>query len=465
MTTSSESAAGLLPATRRALTHRVAVGQAEGRTPSLAAAVVRDGGQAWFGARSMMDGHEPDGDTQYRIGSLTKTFVAVLVMRLRDEGRLDLADPLNRYLEAPGVPGVTIAQLLSHTAGLASEAPGPWWERTPGDLRPELADVLGPRPHPAGRRFHYSNPGFALLGALVGRLRGQDWTQALDEEILDPLGMTRTTTAPEPPHARGFAVHPWADAMQLEPAEPTGLMAPAGELWSTADDLCRFAAFLLDGDDRVLAASTLAEMREPASPPGDDAWAGGYGLGLQLARPPLPDGRLLAGHGGSMPGFLAALWVSPDHALGAITLANATSGPDIGAIAADLLAIVADREPRFPARWAPLPDFDEALLALTGLWYWGPRPYALRLLADAGLELSPAAGRGRASRFRAGPDGTWTGLDGYYRGETLRVGYGPGGRPDHLDLGTFVFTRQPYGPDGADVPLAARPDPDGWHAG
>jgi CubicO group peptidase (beta-lactamase class C family) len=321
------SADELLPGTRRALAHRVAVGQAEGRAPSLVGAVVRDGRQAWCGSSSMLEGHELTGTPSTASAPLTKTFVAVLVMRLRDEGRLDLADPLGRYLEAPGIPGVTIAQLLSHTAGLASEAPGPWWERTPGALRPELADVLGPRPHPAGRRFHYSNPGFALLGALVGRLRGQDWTQALRREILDPLGMTRTTTSPEPPHARGFAVHPWADAMQLEPAEPTGLMAPAGELWSTADDLCRFAAFLLDGDDRVLAASTLAEMREPASPPGDDAWAGGYGLGLQLARPPLPDGRLLAGHGGSMPGFLAALWVSPDHALGAITLARGRPGP------------------------------------------------------------------------------------------------------------------------------------------
>ena len=65
--------------------------------------MVRDGGQAWFGARSMLDGHEPDGDTQYRIGSLTKTFIAVLVMRLRDEGRLDLADPLGKHLDAgPG---------------------------------------------------------------------------------------------------------------------------------------------------------------------------------------------------------------------------------------------------------------------------------------------------------------------------------------------------------------------------
>jgi hypothetical protein len=178
-----------------------------------------------------------------------------------------------------------------------------------------------------------------------------------------------------------------------------------------------------------------------------------------------------------MPGFLASLWVSPDDALGAVALANATSGPEIGTIAAHLLAIVADQEPRFPERWAPLPDVDQTLLALTGLWYWGPRPYLLRLLAERALELSPAAGRGRASRFRAEPDGTWTGLDGYYKGETLRLVPGPDGTPpgsppgsppggpDHLDLGTFVFTRQPYGPDGADVPLAARPDPDGWHAG
>src|SRR5262245_40240514 len=128
----------LLPATRRALTHRVAVGQADGRTPSLVGAVVRDGRLAWCGARSMLDGHQPDGGTRYRIGSLTKTFVAVMVMRLRDEGRLDLADPLAEYLDAPQAGGATVAQLLAHTSGLAAEARGPWWERTPGELRPEL---------------------------------------------------------------------------------------------------------------------------------------------------------------------------------------------------------------------------------------------------------------------------------------------------------------------------------------
>ncbi|MGH3161549.1 MAG: serine hydrolase domain-containing protein, partial [Streptosporangiaceae bacterium] len=404
------------------------------------------------------DGHEPDGDTQYRIGSLTKTFIAVLVMRLRDEGRLDLADPLGKYLDAGEAAGATIAQLLSHTAGLASETPGPWWERSPGELRPDLADILSPAPHPAGRLFHYSNPGYGLLGALIGQLRGHGWEEALRQEILDPLGMARTTLAPQEPHARGFAVHPWADVMQVEPADPAGLMAPAGELWSTAEDLCRFAAFLLDGDDRVLPAATLAEMRAPASPPGDEAGAGGYGLGLQLFR---HDGRMLYGHSGSMPGFLATLCVSPADGVGAITLANATSGPDISGIAFDLVRIVTDNEPRLPDRWQPLPEVDQALLALTGPWYWGPRAYVLRLVADRGLELGPATGRGRASQFRAQSDGTWTGLDSYYTGETLRLVRGADGTVDHLDLGSFVFTREPYGPDG---PLAARPDPEGWRA-
>ena len=78
----------LLPATRRALSHRIAVAQREGRAPSLVAAVVRGGEVVWEGSRTMVEGHGPDGNVQYRIGSITKTFTAVLVMRLRDEGLL-----------------------------------------------------------------------------------------------------------------------------------------------------------------------------------------------------------------------------------------------------------------------------------------------------------------------------------------------------------------------------------------
>lgn len=437
----------MLPATRRALLHRVAVGQSQGRTPSLVAAVVRDGRMVWTGSLSMIEGHAPDADTQYRIGSITKTFVAVLVMRLRDEGLLDLADPLEKHLPgtAERTGEVTIGQLLAHTSGLAAETPGPWWERTPGELRPELADVLGADPvkHPAGSRYHYSNPGFALLGALVERLRGMPWGDVLRTEVLEPLGMTRTTLLPQAPAAGGFAVHPWADVMRPETVQETGRMAPAGQLWSTAGDLACWAAFLAAGHEDVLSARTLARMRLPAAPPEDTDPGGGYGLGVQLMR---RRGRTLAGHTGSMPGFLAALWVSVEDGIGALALTNCTSGPAVSTIAADLLAITADAEPGFPTPWRPADALDGDLLDLAGPWYWGTSAFALRVRASGELHLAPLTGQGRGSRFHVEHDGTWTGQEGYYAGETLRAVRRADGSVSHLDLGSFVFTREPYDP-------------------
>ena len=451
----SEPSDELLSSTCRALDHRLARAQAEGRAPSVAAGVVRDGRRVWTGGRGSVDGAPPTADTQYRIGSITKTFVAVLVLRLRDEGRLDLADPLEAHLPGTAAGDRTVLQLLSHTAGVASETPAPWWERTEGDLRPELADVLGDHPlkHPPGRRFHYSNPGFALLGALVARLRGATFAEVLQAEILDPLGLRRTTPMPVAPHALGWAVHPWADLLLPEPTPHAGWMAPAGQLWSTVDALSRFAAFLLDGDDRVLGLDTLLQMREPVSPPASDG--PGYGMGLQSRGGPYA----LVGHGGSMPGFLAGLDFSADAGLAVVAFANATSGPDVGALVADLVDAVATAEPRMPAPWVPLVDAERALLALTGPWYWGANPFAIRLLAARHLELVTLGGRGRESRFSPETDGTWTGLDGYYRGETLTVVRDAAGAVTHLDLGSFVLTREPYAPTGV-VPGGV--DPVGW---
>ncbi|MET9376192.1 serine hydrolase domain-containing protein [Streptomyces sp. NPDC002992] len=443
--TSPSSFDVLLPSTERALSHRVAVAQSEGRSPSFVGAVARDGAMVWSGSRSCVDGHAPDADTQYRIGSLTKVFTAVLVMRLRDEGLLDLNDPLEKHLSGTGVGEVTIAQLLGHTAGLAAETPGPWWERTPGTTRAELVDVLGEEPllQTAGRRYHYSNPGYTLLGSLVEKVRGMSWEEALRGEVLEPLGLTRTTVQPVAPYAGGWAVHPWADVMLPEPTEHLGLMAPAGQLWSTAEDLCRFAGFLARGDDRVLSAASVEEMRTPAAPPGAGEWEGGYGLGVQLLR---KDGRTLIGHTGSLPGFVACLWVSVEDGVAAVALANATSGPLTPAVAADLVRIVADAEPRFPEPWRPLPeaDDDQELLELTGPWYWGTYAFGLRLGSERSVVLEPLRGAGRRATFRALTDGGWIGLTGYYAGETLRVVRRPDGSVSHLDLASFVFTREPY---------------------
>ncbi len=444
----------LLPETKRALLHRLAVAQREGRAPSMAGAVVRGGERAWSHAI------ETTTDTQFRIGSLTKTFVAVLVMRLRDEGQLALDDPLERHLPDAPVTGVSIAQLLTHTAGLASETPEPWWERTPGELRPDLADIVDPvLKHRPGWRFHYSNPGFGLLGGLVEELRGAPWAEVLQREVLDPLEMARTSFLPQEPHARGFAVHPWADAAMPEVVHEVGRMAPAGQLWSTVEDLCRFANLLAAGADEVLSADTVAEMREPRSAPESDGWESSYGLGMQLLRTPK---RMLAGHTGSMPGFLCALWVSVDDDAAAVVLANTTSGVAVGGVAADLVDIVADREPRIPEPWHPLAELEESLLGLVGPWFWGPSGFSLKLEADRHFRLSALSGKSsRDARFRPADHGTWIGLNGYFAGETLRPVRDDEGRVTHLDIGSFVFTREPYGPD---APIPGGVDPDGWGA-
>jgi CubicO group peptidase (beta-lactamase class C family) len=433
--------------TARLLLARTARVQRDGRAPGLVAGVVRDGGLAWSAGRGDVPG--PHLDVQYRLGSISKTVTAVAVLRLRDEGRLALDDPLDRHV--PGTPfgDRTVGQLLSHLAGASAESPGGWWERTPGGPLAELvlderAVVLG-----AARRFHYSNLGFGLLGELVARLRGRPWEDVVRDEVLHPLGMRRTTPRPAPPAAPGLAVHPWADVVLPEPEHSAGVMAAAGQLWATLADLAALAVFLLGDTGDVLDPATLEEMAVPAGvDPSAPGWSA-YGLGLQVLR---VDGRTLTGHGGSMPGFLAGVFVDREEGTGGLMLANTTSGLD--PLVPGLLADLRAAEPRIPDPWQPAPP--PVPLECLGVWFWGPAPQVLRAVPGGLLHLGPLPGRaGRASRFAPRPDGTWVGLDGYYAGETLRLA------DDHLDVGTFVHTRTPYDPD---APVPGGVDEGGWRS-
>lgn len=441
----------LHPSTVRALTARLATEQAQCRLPSVVAGLVRDGELVWSGAAGSLDGRAggpvSSSDTQYRLGSITKTFVAVEVLRLRDEGALDLGDRIDVHLPQISIGQVTIAQLLTHTSGLQAETSGDWWERTAGGTWEDLLAAGLTLRFTPGTTHHYSNVGYAVLGELVARHRKTPWTEAVRTGILEPLGMTRTTTRPVQPVAPGWAVHPLADLMHVEPEHDAQALGPAGQLWSTVDDMVAWSRFVAGETRDVLAVESLHEMLRPAAisdVPGAP-WGVAHGLGWQVWN---VDGRRYAGHGGSMPGFLAQLRVDLDTGDGLVLMTNATGG--LGSAGADLLGLLAEREPVTPVAWSATAQQAD-LLDLTGPWFWGTATFTATLRGDYLVLGEPGAGRG--SRFRrresTGLAEQWIGLDGYYRGEPLTVERGPDGRPTRLDVATFIFTRTPYDPTAA----------------
>ena len=407
--------------------------QSRGRLPSVVGGVLRDGRLVWAGGAGDVPGDDP-ADVQYRVGSITKTFVAVAVLRLRDQGLLALDDPVGRFVPETGYGEASLRSLLAHTSGMQSEPVGPWWERSPGvdvDRLLRANDGSG-AVTTTGEYFHYSNLGFALLGEVVARVRGASWWEVVAGEVLAPLGMTRTTYDAQAPAAQGFSVGHFAGTLTPEPHQDTAAMAPAGQAWSTVADLARWAGFLGSGHPDVLSVATLREAGRPAPPATD------YGLGLRL----IPwRGRHLVGHTGSMPGFLASCFADPETGDACVTLANATTGLDTDGVPQLLLG---HGQVGRSVRWVPTTQVPAPVAELLGVWFWGNSALELRWHNET-LELHSLALHERQEVF-ALDEGKLVGVDGYHRGETLRVVRRPDGAVSHLECATFVYTRTPYDP-------------------
>jgi CubicO group peptidase (beta-lactamase class C family) len=456
----------MLDTTEFALLRRVAAEQAERRAPSLVAAVVRGQDLLWTGTRGSVHGAAPTLDTQYRIGSITKSLTAAVVLGLRDDDRLSLDDPLDRHLPGTGVGAVPLRQLLAHAGGLQREPDGDWWERCAGSPLETLVDGITPAklafsPY---QRFHYSNLAYGLLGGVVERITGQSWWESVSSRVLGPLGMGRTTYEPEEPFARGYVVHPWHGTLREEPRHDAGAMAPAGQLWSTAADLARWAAVLASpsgaapvlsppvtkADVPVLAPSTLDEMAAPAVIADPDAWTNGYGLGLQLWR---RGERVYAGHTGSMPGYLAVLAVHRASRTGVVGYANAYALRDtgIGTLGVSILEAVLDSEPAPPPpAWRPGPPPPDEVAPLCGRWWWMGREYEARwdaVRSDLVIADLRNGADGDEWRFTTDAAPRWRGRSGENAGEVLTPIYDESGGVTALDIATFVFTRDPLPPD------------------
>jgi hypothetical protein len=317
----------------------------------------------------------------------------------------------------------------------------------------ELAERLdaGHAAFAAGTTYHYTNVAFALLGEVVARHRGGTWWDNVEQRVLTPLGMARTSYLPQPPSAVGYSVHHFAGTLTPEPAQDAGAMAPAGQVWSTVGDLARYTGFLVHGHDGVLSRTTLDEMATLQSASRVGAATGGYGLGLRLVH---GGSGTLVGHTGSMPGFLAGLFVDRVRRTGAVVLANGTVGLRAEGLPLDLIDTLEQIEPTLAPVWSPNTDVPAEVTEVLGVWHWGNT--ALGFSWDgAEVVVTGIGDRTVAYRFAPRPDGTFAGTVGYHHGERLEVVRNPDGTVNHLACATFVYTRVPYDPD-APIPGGVR---------
>ncbi len=428
----------------RRLDGAVAAAQRRFRVPGIAAGVVRGRELVWTGAagHARLDPRtEPTPETQFLIGSVTKTFTAVLVMQLRDAGVLALGDRLGRWLPGSRHADLTVADLLAHASGLQREPVGRIWESMEAPDAEELLRgledaeaVLEPR-----TAWHYSNLAYALLGQVVERETGSPWEDAVRARVLDPLGMTSTGLEPSPERAaHGFYVHPHARTARREPRMELRATAPLGGLWSSVRDLARYVAFVLEPDEAVLGRDTLEQMCRTVIMR-DARWRWGHGLGWMLLR---HGERVLVGHSGGMPGFVTGLEVDREAGAGAVVLVNSTAGADPMGLAWELVEAVTEDEPEPEEPWVP-ELAPPAWADLLGSW-WVEGSEVVLEVRDGELWSRMAASTTSDARWeQVGPD-EWRSVEGHERGERLEVVRDASGTPVRLYLASYAVTRTPH---------------------
>lgn len=299
------------------------------------ATVAAAGSSAEPTARALPAGLPADVGDRFRIGSITKSLVATVVLQLGTEGRLRLGDSVERWLPGlvPDGRAITIRHLLEHTSGVEDYLNGPTgpsvlerYERNPSyrwaPQRLVRLAVAQPSPFRPGTRWSYSNTGYVLLGMIVERASGR----AYGEEIAAPLGLESTFVPAggmiPGPHAHGYLLpgnvfRPTKRPLDVSRLDPS-YASSAGAAVSSAADLDRFLRALVEG--RLLGPAQLAKMRTVRTIPGDPSL--GYGLGLLRLRTHC---GVLWGHNGEIPGYMANAFVSADGRRGFVTL-ESTSG-------------------------------------------------------------------------------------------------------------------------------------------
>jgi D-alanyl-D-alanine carboxypeptidase len=365
----------------------VATFVAEHRLPGAAVGVVAGDELAWslgFGYADVESETPSSPAGLYRIASITKTVTATAIMQLRDDGRLDLDDPVVQHLPelhtADGsvspVDRVTLRRLLSHEAGLMTDPPGTTWSSReyltdPSATLSRASEIR--TAVPPSTQTKYSNLGFQLLGEVVARRSGMPYADYVRTHVLEPLGMSSTAFDPVPSElasrrATGYAPRTFSDRLAVaEPPRPPASAVAEGGLWSCVEDLARWVSAQFRTEDgprsaeRVLSGATLREMRRPRYLSNEE-WTEAFAIGWYAKR---RGEEVWIQHSGGLPGFITNVCFHAREPVGAIALLNGIAeasqlSMDLGAIALDAV-----RSSPGPATLpAPLPDGYAPLLGL-----------------------------------------------------------------------------------------------------
>ena len=362
---------------------------------------------------------------RFRVASHSKTFTAAGILKLREQGRLGLDDPAGRYVKGlhPGVAKATIAQLLSHSAGIIRDGTdsGQWQDRRAfldeGELRAALA---APPILEANTRFKYSNHGFGLAGLVIAEVTGEPYDHWIRQAVVEPAGLAETepdmafVKAAVMAHGHSGKL-PLGRRVVIPGQNHTRALAPAGGFVSTARDLTRFFAGLDPAAGRGVLS--LASRREMTRPQWRDAHSSvdmRYGLGLMISR---TAGWEWFGHGGAFQGFISRTTMLPEPGLTLSLVTNAIDGP-----AGIWLGGVTHILRRFAREGAPA----RGLAAWSGRWWsaWG----ALDIvpIGDKLLIANPAL----ANPFEDAGEISLTGRDAGR--VSLASGFGSEGEPVRL---------------------------------
>jgi D-alanyl-D-alanine carboxypeptidase len=301
------------------------------RAPGVAAAVRFPDGGLWLGTSGVgavgRNARPVKPGTPFAIASLTKTFMAALVLRLVEQGHLALGDPISRWLPRyPGASSITVRMLLSHRSGIFNYFEHPQYERLVFG-RPrhhwtvrQILALSGPSYCAPGKCFHYSNTNYVLLGRIVEKITGRSAARLIRNRFLGPLGLTDTFFQGEERigrwPAKGYWVKPggykgWADGTFFRTNTSAATVAnAAGAMVSSVRDVATWQAALLRGD--VLTPESLARMLafHPRT---------GYGLAMRVA---WLDGIRGIGHGGSLRGFVSIMYRLPEQGVDVVILTN-----------------------------------------------------------------------------------------------------------------------------------------------